>query len=262
MKSHKNYDLNSLELRLISMRIPFMKMIALPRGQQRSIHGPAVNIPANLSSICDLLPRLPSESQLIPMKLKRKLKYKGHYMYEYICPAKPFTALRWLKSQSHIYANITINPNWEEQSEEDHLTLFSALMQQDCSGEDCEISVKLPSRDPKSNSSYEGSSKIAQTYQKLRCLASERGFVIKDVPADGDCLFSAISVQLESIGIQKVESRDLRSAVADYMEQNPMVTEELHYRNFISTAIGGDDYNFLNADTEAPTEEDSHISAI
>jgi hypothetical protein len=110
--------------------------------------------------------------------------------------------------------------------------------------------------------SYEGSSKIAQTYQKLRCLASERGFVIKDVPADGDCLFSAISVQLESIGIQKVESRDLRSAVADYMEQNPMVTEELHYRNFISTAIGGDDYNFLNADTEAPTEEDSHISAI
>ena len=30
-------DLNSLELRLISMRIPFMKMIALPRGQQRSI---------------------------------------------------------------------------------------------------------------------------------------------------------------------------------------------------------------------------------
>ena len=43
------------------------------------------------------------------------------------------------------------------------------------------------------------------------------GFVIKDVPADGDCLFSAISVQLESIGI---ESRDLRSAIAHYMEQN------------------------------------------
>ena len=89
-------DLNSLELRPISMRIPFMKMIALPRGQQRCIHGPAVNIPANSSSICDLLPRLPSESQLIPMKLKRKLKYKEHYMYEYVCPAKLNTALQWL----------------------------------------------------------------------------------------------------------------------------------------------------------------------
>ena len=42
----------------------------------------------------------------------------------------------------------------------------------------------------------------------------------------------------------------------------PLVTEELHYRNFISTAIVGDDYNSLNADTEAPTEEDAHISAI
>ena len=103
------------------------------------------------------------------------------------------------------------NQNWEEQSEEDHLTLLSALM------EDCEISMKLPSRDLESTSSYQGRSKIAQSYQKLRCLASEMGFVIKDVPADGDCLFSAISVQLESIGI---ESRDLRSAIAHYMEQN------------------------------------------
>ena len=93
---------------------------------------------------------------------------------------------------NHIYTNITINQNWEEQSEEEHLTLFSALMQQDCSEEDCEISMKLPSRDLESNSSYEVSSKIAQSYQKLRCLASERGFVINDVPADGDCLFSAI----------------------------------------------------------------------
>ena len=60
-------DLNPLELRLISMHIPFMKMVALPRGQQRSIHGPAVKVPTNLISVCDLLPRFPSECQLIPM---------------------------------------------------------------------------------------------------------------------------------------------------------------------------------------------------
>ena len=123
-------DLNSLELPLICMRIP---LIALPRGQQRCIHGPAVNIPANLSSICDLLPRLPSQSQLIPMKLKCKLKYKGHYMYECVSPAKLYTALQWLKSQNNLYANIAINPNLKEQSQEDNLALFRALMQQDCS---------------------------------------------------------------------------------------------------------------------------------
>ena len=52
------------------------------------------------------------------------------------------------------------------------------------------------------------------------------GFIIQDVPADGDCLFSAISVQLENAGIQQTESRDLRSAVAQYIVQNPMITNE------------------------------------
>ena len=127
-------DLNSLELRLISMRIPFMKMIALPCGQQRCIHGPAVNIPANLSSICDL-PRLPSEPQLIPMKLKHKLNYKGHYMYEYRLSCKTLYCSSVVESQNNLYANIAINPNWEEQSQEDNLALFSALMQHDCSEE-------------------------------------------------------------------------------------------------------------------------------
>ena len=37
-------DLNSLEVRFISLRIPFMKMVALPCGKC-AIHGPAVNVP-------------------------------------------------------------------------------------------------------------------------------------------------------------------------------------------------------------------------
>ena len=74
-------DLNVLELRLISLRVPFMKMVALPSGKQRSIHGPAVNVPSKVDTICDVLPRLPSQSELVPLKLKRKVAYKGHYMY-------------------------------------------------------------------------------------------------------------------------------------------------------------------------------------
>ena len=67
---------------------------------------------------------------------------------------------------------------------------------------------------------------------------------------------------MESIGFQQIESRDLRSAVAQYMEQDPMITNELHYRNFISSVVSGDDSDLLNADTEAPTEEDSLISTV
>ena len=71
-------ELHSLETRLISLRIPFMKMVALPGGKQRAIHGPAVNVPTDLNPVCSLLPRLPSQMQMVPMKLKRKLCYKGH----------------------------------------------------------------------------------------------------------------------------------------------------------------------------------------
>jgi rubrerythrin len=62
-------SLNMLERRLISLRIPFMKMVALPVGKQRRIHGPAINVLSNLDSVCTVLPRLPSESELIPLKL-------------------------------------------------------------------------------------------------------------------------------------------------------------------------------------------------
>ena len=36
--------LNLLEVQLISLRIPFMKMMALPCGKQCAIHGPAVKL--------------------------------------------------------------------------------------------------------------------------------------------------------------------------------------------------------------------------
>ena len=76
--------LNALELRLISLRVPFMKMVAIPSGKQRSIHGQAVNVPSKVDTICDVLPRLPSQSELVPLTLKRKVAYRGHYMYDYI----------------------------------------------------------------------------------------------------------------------------------------------------------------------------------
>ena len=41
-------DLRPLELRLISQRIPFMKLVGLPKGRQKAIHGSAVNIPFKL----------------------------------------------------------------------------------------------------------------------------------------------------------------------------------------------------------------------
>ena len=35
----------------------------------------------------------------------------------------------------------------------------------------------------------------------LNSLARERGFVVQDVPRDGNCLFSAVGMQLENVAI-------------------------------------------------------------
>ena len=125
-------ELNPLETRLISLRIPFMKMVALPCGKQRAIHGPAVNVPTDLTPVCTLLPRLPSQTQMIPMKLKRNLCYKGHYMYQYIRPSKVLAALQWLKSNNPLYEDVEINSDWLSNAAQDDAELWEALSAEQC----------------------------------------------------------------------------------------------------------------------------------
>ena len=38
-------------------------------------------------------PRLPSECELVPLKMKRKLSFKGHYLYDYVSPERLTIAL-------------------------------------------------------------------------------------------------------------------------------------------------------------------------
>lgn len=125
-------DLNPMEVRLISLRIPFMKMVALPCGKQRAIHGPAVNVPTDLHPVCTLLPRLPSQTQVVPMKLKRKLCYKGHYMYDYVRPVKVLAALEWLKAKNPLYQEVQINCDWQEDAAQDDTELWEAFSSQHC----------------------------------------------------------------------------------------------------------------------------------
>ena len=61
---------------------------------------------------------------------------------------------------------------------------------------------------------------------KLETIASKNGFTIHDVPADGDCMYSAIVYQLSSIGIH-VDSQILRQKVADYLRANKASYGEL-----------------------------------
>ena len=81
-------------------------------GGHYKVNGPPVNVPATLDQITDILPHMPSELQLHPMKLKCKLEYKSHYMYDMICRDHVISAITWLKQHNSHYRDIKLNEHW------------------------------------------------------------------------------------------------------------------------------------------------------
>ncbi|XP_043953976.1 uncharacterized protein LOC122820538 [Gambusia affinis] len=104
--------LNTLEQHLIALHIPFMKMLALPKGGQNGVHGPVTCVPANVVETCSLLPRSNMEGSLLPVKLKRKLTYKGHYDYQYVDSMHVQEALWYLKHCNFHYKDVEFNESW------------------------------------------------------------------------------------------------------------------------------------------------------
>ncbi|XP_073681626.1 uncharacterized protein [Garra rufa] len=104
--------LNSLEQHLIALHIPFMKMLALPKGGQNGVHGPVTCVPANIVETSNLLPLSSMEGSLLPVKLKRKLTYKGHYKYQFVDTMHIKQALKCLKQINVHYKDVEFNEAW------------------------------------------------------------------------------------------------------------------------------------------------------
>ena len=59
-----------------------------------------------------ILPHMLNEWQLHPVKLKCKLEYKSHYMYQVIWKGTVTEAITWLKQHNPHYADIIPNDDW------------------------------------------------------------------------------------------------------------------------------------------------------
>ncbi|CAG2244663.1 unnamed protein product [Mytilus edulis] len=105
-------QLNSIEQQLIALNIPFMKIMALPKGGQKGVHGPIVCVPSDLKKVTTILPRSEDESLLLKVKLKRKLNYKGYDKYQYVRPNHLEQALVYLKDKNVWYKDVAINDEW------------------------------------------------------------------------------------------------------------------------------------------------------
>lgn len=110
-------DLTPLEERLVAPRIPFMQLREKPRGGQLSITGNVVNVPADVTTTIQKLPRLRSEDETIPLKFKRNLMFKHSISFENVRPNKVLNATKWLLQNSSLFKaeGIELNEDWELQ---------------------------------------------------------------------------------------------------------------------------------------------------
>ena len=109
------FDLNELEWRLLAPRLAFQKVMQAPRGKQLKITGNVVNVPADVSSTVNLLPRLGNETATIKVKLKKRLQYKSSALSLNVRPHKVIQAASWLMENSDLYKEegIIVNRDWQ-----------------------------------------------------------------------------------------------------------------------------------------------------
>ena len=104
-------DIRRLEILLVSRRILFQKVTVMPKGKSLKIKGSISNIPVSEVDVnCNMLPRPADTNALIIVKLKRKLEYKGHAVFEAVRSDVVIQFLEFLRSHNDLYSDIEINP--------------------------------------------------------------------------------------------------------------------------------------------------------
>ncbi|GIY86284.1 ATP-dependent DNA helicase [Caerostris darwini] len=108
-------ELNDLEERLVALRIPFMQIRELGRDRQYGIKGSVTNIPNDLHKSVDCLPRKINDSATIYVKLKKRLYFKSHFMYQCVNPNRVYCVALYLMNKP-IYQsqNVNIDLEWLE----------------------------------------------------------------------------------------------------------------------------------------------------
>ena len=69
--------------------------------------------------------RLPSQSELAHFQVQAQA-----FMYDYVTPENMMNALRWVKANNPLYADVEIHDDWLDQSFDDDTDLCASLLQQ------------------------------------------------------------------------------------------------------------------------------------
>ena len=87
----------------------FRKVTIMPKGQSPKVKGAICSIPVETDDVVNTLPRGADSNELIMVKLKKKLIYRGHVFFEPVCPDIVQRVLEYLKENNPLYSDVTIN---------------------------------------------------------------------------------------------------------------------------------------------------------
>ncbi|XP_054717389.1 uncharacterized protein LOC129226785 [Uloborus diversus] len=110
--------LNDVEETLVAKRIPYYQIRVLGRDGQLGVVGSIVNVPIKWQKTITQLPRLPTESNICFVRVKKHMKLKSSYLEANIDKDRVIRAAKYLV-QKPLYASesITFNESWLESLE-------------------------------------------------------------------------------------------------------------------------------------------------
>ena len=83
----------------------------MPKVKSFKIKGSICNISVSEFDVnCNILPRPADSNGLIIVKLKHKLEYKGHLVFEVIRPHVVIQFVEFFRSHNDLYSDIELNP--------------------------------------------------------------------------------------------------------------------------------------------------------
>ena len=96
----------------MSKSILFKKVVIMPAGPAPKIKRTICNVQVeDAERYCNTVPRPADSNGLVIVKLKRKLKHRGHLLFEPVRLEFVWSFLNYLKHNNQLYNSIDINLN-------------------------------------------------------------------------------------------------------------------------------------------------------
>ena len=110
-------SLKDLEQQLIALSLLFMTVKQLPgTNRMKSLSHKVISVPIETTDVMKTvskLPRHPLDSEIVAVKLKKKVEFKSAYLEEFVRPKVVIDALKELKDSGHAYyQDIEIDPEF------------------------------------------------------------------------------------------------------------------------------------------------------